>query len=1799
MGGWTHTSQTVNTPAGGPYVTTNNFAWPAGETASPTESVTSTDAAGNTSGSTVLTFTNDSTAPTGAITAPAASANVRGAAVTVSSNSADGGSGVANAQFQRSPAGAGTWTNIGAADTSSPYSVSWDTTAVADGLYDLRVITTDDVGNTFTSALVTNVRVDNTVPTNALAPQSASPAGSIFQSGSTIYYRGAAAGSLQLQNTVSDAGSGPASSVFPALGGTVGSWTHTTQTVNTPAGGPYVTTNSFAWGAGETASPTESVTSTDNAGNTSAATVLTFTNDSTNPTGAITGPASNANVRGSSVSVSSNSADGGSGVANAQFQRSPAGAGTWTNIGAADTSSPYAVNWDTTAVADGLYDLRVITTDNVGNTFTSALITNVRVDNTLPTNSLSLQSVAPAGSTFQNGATVYYRGAAAGSFQLQNAVTDAGSAPASSVFPALGGTVGSWTHTTQTVNTPAGGPYVTTNTFAWGAGETNSPTESVTSTDNAGNTSNASVLTFTNDSTAPTGSVTAPSAGGNVNGASVSVTSNSADGGSGVANAQFQRSPAGAGTWTNIGAADTSSPYSVSWDTTAVADGLYDLRVITTDNVGNAFASAAVVNVRVDNTLPTNALSAQSNSPAGSAFQSGTTVYYRGSAAGSLQLQNTVADAGSGPASSTFPALGGTVGGWTHTGQTVNAPAGGPYVTSNSFAWPAGETASPTESVTSQDTVGNTSNATVLTFTNDSTNPTGAITGPASSANVRGSAVAVSSNSADGGSGVASAQFQRSPAGAGTWTSIGAADTSSPYSVNWDTTAVADGLYDLRVITTDNVGNTFTSALVTNVRVDNTLPTNALSAQSNSPAGSAFQSGTTIYYRGSAAGSFQLQNTVSDAGSAPASSVFPALGGTVGGWTHTGQTVSTPAGGPYLTTNSFAWPAGETASPTESVTSTDNAGNTSNAAVLTFTNDSTAPTGSITAPASSANVNGSSVAVTSNSADGGSGVANAQFQRSPAGAGTWTNIGAADTSSPYAVNWDTTAVADGLYDLRVITTDNVGNTFTSALVTNVRVDNSLPTNSLSLQSVSPAGSAFLNAGTVYYRGATAGNLQLQNAVSDAGSGPASSVFPVLGGVAGGWTHTGQTVNAPAGGPYVTTNNFAWPAGETASPTESVTSTDNTGNTSAPTVLTFTNDSTGPSGTVTAPAAAANVRGSSVAVSSGDAADGGSGVASVQFQRSPAGAGTWTNIGAADTSSPYSVNWDTTAVADGLYDLRAVIADNVGNSTTTATVANVRVDNTLPTNALSLQSISPAGAAFQNGATVYYRGAAAGSLQLRNTVSDAGSGPASATFPALGGTVGTWTHTAQTVNTPAGGPYTTTNTFAWNAGETNSPTESVTSQDAAGNTSGASVLTFTNDSTNPTGSITGPAASSSVRGSAVAVSSNSADGGSGVASAQFQRSPAGAGTWTNIGVADTTSPYSVNWDTTAVTDGLYDLRVITTDNVGNSFTSALVTNVLVDNTLPTNALSLQSVSPAGSAFQSGTTVYYRGAAAGNLQLQNAVSDAGSGPASSVFPALGGTVGSWTHTTQTVNTPAGGPYVTTNNFAWSAGETNSPTESVTSTDNAGNTSNATVLTFTNDSTAPTGSVTAPAASANVRGSSVAVTSNSADGGSGVASAQFQRSPAGAGTWTNIGAADTSSPYSVNWDTTAVADGLYDLRVITTDNVGNSFTSAAVVNVRVDNTLPTNALSVQSVSPAGSVFQNGVTVYYRGAAAGSFQLQDIVSDAGSGPASSTFPALGGTAARGRTPARRSVPRPAARTSRPTTSPGAPVRRTARPSP
>ncbi len=220
----------------------------------------------------------------------------------------------------------------------------------------------------------------------------------------------------------------------------------------------------------------------------------------------------------------------------------------------------------------------------------------------------------------------------------------------------------------------------------------------------------------------------------------------------------------------------------------------------------------------------------------------------------------------------------------------------------------------------------------------------------------------------------------------------------------------------------------------------------------------------------------------------------------------------------------------------------------------------------------------------------------------------------------------------------------------------------------------------------------------------------------------------------------------------------------------------------------------------------------------------------------------------------------------------------------------------------------------------------------------------------------------------------------------------------------------------------------------------------------------------------------------------------------DATAPTNSISLSSVT--GGAHLTGTTIYYRGTAAGSLRLTNAVADAGSGPASSSTAALTGTSTGWSHTPSTISTPAGGPYVSSS-FDWAAGTTSSPAEAVTGRDVAGNTA-VTNLSFTNDSTAPTaGTISYADGFASGRSASITFASGT-DAGAGIATRRLQRavatlngtSCATFGSFNDIGADSPTSPYVDG----SLQHGCYRYRYVVTDRVGNQdvATSANVVKV-----------------------------------------------------------------------------------------------------
>lgn len=117
---------------------------------------------------------------------------------------------------------------------------------------------------------------------------------------------------------------------------------------------------------------------------------------------------------------------------------------------------------------------------------------------------------------------------------------------------------------------------------------------------------------------------------------------------------------------------------------------------------------------------------------------------------------------------------------------------------------------------------------------------------------------------------------------------------------------------------------------------------------------------------------------------------------------------------------------------------------------------------------------------------------------------------------------------------------------------------------------------------------------------------------------------------------------------------------------------------------------------------------------------------------------------------------------------------------------------------------------------------------------------------------------------------------------------------------------------------------------------------------------------------------------------------------------------------------------------------------------------------------------------------------------------------------DAVPPSVSLTSPANGATVSGSSVTVSATAVDdvGGSGVAGVQFQLDGV------NLGAEDTSSPYSITWDTTTVGNGVHSLTAVARDLAGNISTAQA--NVTVYNEVGTEiwfSSDIGAVAAAGS--------------------------------------------------------------------------------
>ena len=316
------------------------------------------------------------------------------------------------------------------------------------------------------------------------------------------------------------------------------------------------------------------------------------------------------------------------------------------------------------------------------------------------------------------------------------------------------------------------------------------------------------------------------------------------------------------------------------------------------------------------------------------------------------------------------------------------------------------------------------------------------------------------------------------------------------------------------------------------------------------------------------------------------------------------------------------------------------------------------------------------------------------------------------------------------------------------------------------------------------------------------------------------------------------------------------------------------------------------------------------ITQVVVERSPAGTNTWTTACTDTNGAPWQCSWDTTPVANGLYDLRARATNNNGYSRT-SDPATRRVDNASPT--LTMDDT----------VATWFKGTL--TLRSSDAADTGGSGLASVKYEYKLSSAGTW---SPACTGAAAAPFSCSFDSSTLSEGQNYDFRAVAT-DGAGNTTNSTALTNRKtDRTNPGGTLTTPAANLS---GTVAVLFSASDATSGVASVTVQYAPAGTSSWSTA-CTDTTTPFTTcDWNTNLATDQLYDVRLAVTDIAGNAFNTAAAANRRVDNTLPLASLTV----PPGILSGSGVGL-----------SANATDDFGSGVKDVLFERSPSGANTWT-------------------------------------------------------------------------------------------------------------------------------------------------------------------------------------------------------------------------------------------------------------
>ncbi len=506
-----------------------------------------------------------------------------------------------------------------------------------------------------------------------------------------------------------------------------------------------------------------------------------------------------------------------------------------------------------------------------------------------------------------------------------------------------------------------------------------------------------------------------------------------------------------------------------------------------------------------------------------------------------------------------------------------------------------------------------------------------------------------------------------------------------------------------------------------------------------------------------------------------------------------------------------------------------------------------------------------------------------------------------------------------------------------------------------------------------------------------------------------------------------------------------TAVDKAGNAASTSVQFTVPDDSPPDVLITSPADGSVVTG--VVPLTASAADTRSGVRSVQFAVDGAPL-------PGVTAPPYTSLWDASAAVVGTHTITATATDNSGNSSV-ATISVVVPDTKPPV----VRITSPADGSWAGMSTMIAADAA-----------DADSGIARVEIYVDGALIAA----------PSAAPYGAT----WDSSTATLGAHAIAAKAIDNQGNWATVVVQVNataaDKTPPVVTLTAPAEGSTASG-ATLVSASATDSETAVQRVEFSVDGVLIST-------DTSSPYSLTWDSSTVPAGQHTVQATAYDVAGNAASSSARVTVVAAGTVtgpavwtgatPVANCTVTVPRPVLAVTASDPSVifgspYYSLKVDGVSQIPSVTWDATDHTRATFAFTPRADLAVGAHTVKYTIKNNAGAYST---FTWSF--TYAPEVPV-------------------DTSPPTVSVSAPAPNADLTGD-VTVTASAADAGSGIAGVAFRVDGTSIGT-------DTTAPYSATFNTSDFAPGPHTITALATDKAANQASASIPVTFHVPDTTP----------------------------------------------------------------------------------------------